>query len=111
MRIRRKKWAKEELENSKFYIDKPDEFKGTWKGKFKNTSLPLYVELGCGKGLLVLAVFGCGNVTAGSKMLDPLCLSDLGVKSPVDEYTKAEIFKIGNSFCGWSFWTIFSFIF
>ena len=53
MRIRRKKWAKEELENSKFYIDKPDEFKGTWKGKFKNTSLPLYVELGCGKGSFI----------------------------------------------------------
>ena len=28
MRIRRKKWAKEELDNSKFYIDKPEEFKG-----------------------------------------------------------------------------------
>ena len=53
MRIRRKKWAKEELENSKFYIDKPDEFKGTWKCKYKNTSLPIYVELGCGKGSFI----------------------------------------------------------
>ena len=53
MRIRRKKWAKEELENAKFYIDKPDEFKGTWKNKFKNPNLPLYVELGCGKGSFI----------------------------------------------------------
>ena len=28
MRIRRKKWAREELDNSKFYIDKPEEIKG-----------------------------------------------------------------------------------
>lgn len=52
MRIRRKKWAKEELENSKFYIDKPDEFKGKWKSKFKNES-PLHIELGCGKGSFI----------------------------------------------------------
>ena len=42
MRIRRKKWAKEELENSKFYIDKPEEFKGRWKSKFKNEA-PLHI--------------------------------------------------------------------
>ena len=53
MRIRRKKWAKEELENAKFYIDIPDEFKGKWKSKFKNENLPLYVELGCGKGSFI----------------------------------------------------------
>lgn len=52
MRIRRKKWAREELDNSKFYIDKPEEFKGTWKEKFKNDK-PLHVELGCGKGLFI----------------------------------------------------------
>lgn len=52
MRIRRKKWAKEELENSKFYIDKPDEFKGTWKNKFANKA-PLHIELGCGKGSFI----------------------------------------------------------
>lgn len=52
MRIRRKKWAREELDNSKFYIDKPEEFKGTWKEKFKNDK-PLHIELGCGKGLFI----------------------------------------------------------
>ncbi len=52
MRIRRKKWAKEELENSKFYIDKPEEFKGKWKNKFKNEA-PLHIELGCGKGSFI----------------------------------------------------------
>ena len=52
MRIRRKKWAKEELENSKFYIDKPEEFKGIWKSKFEQEN-PLHIELGCGKGSFI----------------------------------------------------------
>ena len=50
MRIRRKKWAEKELQESKFYIDKPEEFKGKWKEKFSK-SQPLYIELGCGKGI------------------------------------------------------------
>ncbi len=50
MRIRRKKWAQKELEESKFYIDKPDEFRGKWEEKFINKQ-PLHVELGCGKGI------------------------------------------------------------
>ena len=52
MRIRRKKWAREELDNSKFYIDKPEEFKGAWPKKFKEVK-PLHVELGCGKGIFI----------------------------------------------------------
>lgn len=50
MRIRRKKWAQKELEESKFYIDKPEEFKGNWKSKFIKKQ-PLHIELGCGKGI------------------------------------------------------------
>lgn len=52
MRIRRKKWAQKELEESKFYIDKPEEFKGKWNEKFINKQ-PLHIELGCGKGLFI----------------------------------------------------------
>lgn len=52
MRIRRKKWAREELDNSKFYIDKPEQFKGKWKEKFKENK-PLHIELGCGKGIFI----------------------------------------------------------
>ena len=36
MRIRYKKWARPELEASKFYIDNPEEWKGKWKEFFKN---------------------------------------------------------------------------
>ena len=52
MRIRRKKWAREELDNSSFYIDKPEEFKGKWQNKFDKTQ-PLHIELGCGKGIFI----------------------------------------------------------
>ena len=31
MRIRYKPWARQELEESKFYIDNPEEYKGKWK--------------------------------------------------------------------------------
>ena len=53
MRIRYKKWARPELEASKFYIDEPKLLKGKWKSKFKNSKKPLHLELGCGKGQFI----------------------------------------------------------
>lgn len=50
MRIRRRKWAKQELEESKFYIDDPSVNKGRWNSYFKNQDNPIYLEIGCGKG-------------------------------------------------------------
>ena len=38
MRIRFKKWARPELEASKFYEDNPEEWKGKWKEHFANNS-------------------------------------------------------------------------
>ena len=52
MRIRYKKWARPELEASKFYIDNPEELKGKWKEKFENNN-PIHLELGCGKGQFI----------------------------------------------------------
>ena len=53
MRIRYKKWARPELEESKFYIDEPEELKGKWKKQFENSKQPLHLELGCGKGQFI----------------------------------------------------------
>ena len=36
MRIRFKPWARQELEESKFYIDNPEDSKGKWQNVFKN---------------------------------------------------------------------------
>lgn len=49
MRIRRRKWAKQELEEAKFYIDHPSIYKNKWQEQFPK-SQPLHIELGCGKG-------------------------------------------------------------
>lgn len=53
MRIRYKKWARPELEASKFYIDEPEELKGKWKQFFKNPINKIHLELGCGKGQFI----------------------------------------------------------
>ena len=53
MRIRYKKWARPELEASKFYEDNPEKWKGRWKEHFKNQNQPFMLELGCGKGQFI----------------------------------------------------------
>ena len=54
MRIRRKKWAEKELNESKFYINNPEiGYKNTWRSRFKNPEHPLHIEIGCGKGIFI----------------------------------------------------------
>ncbi len=53
MRIRYKKWARPELEASKFYEDEPEKWKGKWKEHFNNPNQPFMLELGCGKGQFI----------------------------------------------------------
>lgn len=53
MRIRYKKWARPELEASKFYRDNPEELKNKWKDEFENSQNPIHLELGCGKGQFI----------------------------------------------------------
>ena len=50
MRIRYKKWARPELEASKFYEDNPEKWKGKWKEHYNNNNEKFMLELGCGKG-------------------------------------------------------------
>ncbi len=59
MRIRYKKWARPELEASKFYIDNPEDMKGKWKEQFKEPEQPLHLELGCGKGQFISTLASC----------------------------------------------------
>jgi len=49
MRIRKKKWVDDELENCEFLIKDPINQKGKWKDVFIKEQ-PIYLELGCGKG-------------------------------------------------------------
>ncbi|MGL5647278.1 MAG: tRNA (guanosine(46)-N7)-methyltransferase TrmB [Clostridium sp.] len=50
MRLRKKPWARPELEACEFFVVKPNELKGKWRDSFKNKENKLYLELGCGKG-------------------------------------------------------------
>lgn len=49
MRLRKKWWARPELEASDLFIKKPQELKGKWKEEFGNNN-PIHLELGCGRG-------------------------------------------------------------
>lgn len=59
MRMRKKPWARPELEASDFFVINPKEYKGKWKELFGNDK-PIYLELGCGKGTFI-AVHGSEN--------------------------------------------------
>ncbi len=52
MRIRRRPWAKQELEECDFYIDNPSVYKGKWNQYFSKTQ-PIHLEIGCGKGSFI----------------------------------------------------------
>ena len=48
MRIRKKKWAKPELDACRYYIQDPESFCGRWSDFFGNDH-PIELEIGCGK--------------------------------------------------------------
>jgi tRNA (guanine-N7-)-methyltransferase len=49
MRLRKKWWARPELESSFLVITQPEKCKGSWSKKFGNNN-KIYLELGCGRG-------------------------------------------------------------
>ncbi len=59
MRMRKKKWARPELDSCEYFIKEPMINKGKWIEFFKN-SAPIYLELGCGKGNFI-SKLACKN--------------------------------------------------
>ena len=55
MRLRNVKDAKDILNNSKYYVDNPNNFKGLWKDKFANKS-KIMLEIGMGKGDFIIGM-------------------------------------------------------
>lgn len=49
MRLRRKPWARPELEACDFFVKNPTEYIGKWHTVFGNSN-EIWLELGCGKG-------------------------------------------------------------
>ena len=52
MRLRKVKDAKLKLEESRYFISNPSEYKGKWLSLFNNTN-PIHIEIGCGKGKFI----------------------------------------------------------
>lgn len=52
MRLRKKPWAKPELEKDNRVIFNPTEFQGKWNECFGN-AFPIHLELGCGRGSFI----------------------------------------------------------
>ncbi|MBR6816134.1 MAG: tRNA (guanosine(46)-N7)-methyltransferase TrmB [Clostridia bacterium] len=53
MRMRKKPFARPELEACAFFVTKPAEYRGKWRKQFPVPEAPLYLELGCGKGSFI----------------------------------------------------------
>lgn len=53
MRLKNVKNAKEIMNNGKYYIDNPKEYKGLWKKVFNNNN-SIYIEIGMGKGDFII---------------------------------------------------------
>ncbi len=49
MRIRKKHWIEDELNNSNVYVKNNEQYKDNWNKYFNNDN-PIYIEIGCGKG-------------------------------------------------------------
>lgn len=52
MRLRKKWWARPEMEMSPYFITNPYDLKGKWNEEFKNSN-DIYLELGCGRGKFI----------------------------------------------------------
>lgn len=52
MRLRKKWWARPELEGDSRVVVRPTEKKGTWNEEFGNSN-PIHLELGCGRGKFI----------------------------------------------------------
>jgi len=52
MRLRKKPWARPELEACEFFVTNPEDYKGKWQAVFGNTN-EIWMELGCGKGRFI----------------------------------------------------------
>ena len=53
MRQRNVKNKQEIIENSKYFLENPSEFKGKWNEVFENNN-PIYIEIGMGKGKFII---------------------------------------------------------
>ncbi|MBU3192810.1 tRNA (guanosine(46)-N7)-methyltransferase TrmB [Clostridium algidicarnis] len=118
MRLRKKWWARPELEQSKEVITEPKLLKGNWKEEFKNNN-PIYLELGCGKGKFIgtqaqankdinfigidlkdeVLVYALRKVNEVEREVDNIRLIPLEIAFIEEVFDKNEIDRIYINFC------------
>lgn len=122
MRMRVKKWARPELAACPFYIPAAEQFRGRWREAFAVTR-PLYLELGCGKGVstcqmalndpdhnyiaidLITTVLGVAKRNAeaayrGARAVDNLVFSNFDIEYCVNFFAPEDaIQRLYISFC------------
>lgn len=118
MRLRKKWWARPELEQSKEVVTEPSLLKGKWKEEFNNSN-PIYLELGCGKGRFIsgqsqankdinfigidlkdeVLVYALRKVNEVEREVDNIRLIPLEIAFIEEVFDKNEIFRIYINFC------------
>lgn len=116
MRLRKKRWARPELEKDPKVILAPSEFKGNWKDVFGNDR-PIQLELGCGRGNFItrlairtpeinyiaidthpeLLVWVMRKINANN--LDNVRILPMNIENIADIFAPDEIDKIYINFC------------
>ena len=91
MRLRKKWWARPEMEASSLTITEQQKHKGKWKEEFKNQN-DIYLELGCGRGkFLYTQALNNTNINyVGIDLKDEVLIYALK-KLQEDEVTNARI--------------------
>ena len=51
MRMRRKPWTEPKLAACPYFVEEPSRHRGHWREQFGEPGRPLYLEIGCGKGV------------------------------------------------------------
>ncbi|MBU3218824.1 tRNA (guanosine(46)-N7)-methyltransferase TrmB [Clostridium algidicarnis] len=118
MRLRKKWWARPELEQSKEVVTEPSLLKGKWKEEFNNSN-PIYLELGCGKGRFIstqaqankdinfigidlkdeVLVYALRKVNEVEREVDNIRLIPLEIAFIEEVFDKNEIDRIYINFC------------
>ncbi|HVJ48967.1 tRNA (guanosine(46)-N7)-methyltransferase TrmB [Desulfitobacterium sp.] len=116
MRLRKKWWAKPEMEKDHKVIFTPSEFKGKWKELFGNDH-PIHLELGCGRGRFItefarmnpeinyIAIDAHNELLvyvlrkANENHLDNLRIVPMYIENVGDIFAPDEIEKIYINFC------------
>ena len=62
MRIRKKEWARPELNECGFFIANPEKEKGSWQKNF-GKKRPIHLDLGCGKGVFLAEIANANRET------------------------------------------------